>query len=146
MNMRLPDDRTRPADNGDSWPETGEGLQVDVEQLRLVVKQLRDDLETYGDGASGMQHNLRQRGNIDERQLGSFPAARGYHKSLMSAMEQIGHQFGEFTAVYGQFIDGLARVTQNYAEAEQNTLSAIAAVQWALGQPQPQSGDKYLSI
>ncbi|MDL4772855.1 MULTISPECIES: hypothetical protein [Thermomonosporaceae] len=112
-----------------SWPglASGKELDIDKDDVKKILKILRDDYEAYSDG-SGTLNDIQSNGNITTAQLGDYPAAQSLQASTSAAYSNLNTQYNSFLTSYKSVIDALEKAVENYEDMETNNTATANGV------------------
>jgi hypothetical protein len=115
-----------------SWPglSSGKELEIEKDDVKKILKILRDDYEAYNDG-SGTLNDIQSKGNITTAQLGDYPAAHSLQASTTAAYNNLNTQYNAFLNSYKAVIEAMEKAVGNYEEMETNNTATANSVSTA---------------
>jgi hypothetical protein len=123
---------------GTDAPAPGTPLVVDRERLKTIARSLARELAVLTSGRDSAQDHLARTGDVTAPQVGSWPAGRQFHRTLVQANGSLTDAHLAFLRTYKDVIDKVLIAAGIYDDAEDSTCAYVAAIEKRAG-----LGDQY---
>jgi hypothetical protein len=107
----------------------GNKSEIDVDEVKKILKVLKDELAKFDDGSPGSRSEISVKGHMTAGELGNYPAVtQGLALTTNQAYGQIKGQYEAFVNAYDGVIQSLEQIVKNHGDKEQQNTAAANRV------------------
>lgn len=107
----------------------GNKSEIDVDEVKKILKILKDELAKFDDGSQGSRSEISVKGHMTSGELGNYPAVtQGLGLTTNQAYSQIKAQYDQFVTSFDGVISSLELIVKNHGDKEQENTAAAQRV------------------